>query len=53
MVNEEKNKLLKLKLKCMTCYLLKVYLKSLLMHYATLIFLSRGFYERAEGNGKT
>lgn len=37
----------------MTRYLLKVYVKPLLMHYAALIFLSRGFYDRAEGNGKT
>lgn len=33
--------------------LVESYLKRLLIHYASLVFLSRGFYDRAEGNGKT
>lgn len=45
-----RKKSLKLKPKCVTRYLLEVYLKPLGMHCATLIFLKRGFYDRAEGN---
>lgn len=45
-VNEEKQFKIQIKM----CYLLEVYLKPLGMHCATLIFLKRGFYDRAEGN---